>query len=87
MNCNINKNNIPIHLWDTLSKIPIIWYMLPPVNTLQELYDKYDERDLVENNLVYGEKYRYCQLKEVAHELSHMPCAWDIDEIADIMDR
>lgn len=53
MNCNINKNNIPSHLWDTLSKIPIIWYMLPPVNTLQELYDKYDERDLVENNLVY----------------------------------
>ena len=42
---------------------------------------------IVENNLVYGEKYRYCQLKELAHELSHMPCAWDIDEIADIMNR
>ena len=42
---------------------------------------------IIEENIVFGETKRYCQAQAIARELSHMPCACDIDEIADIMNR
>ena len=66
------------------------------LNTITALKDHCEENDgcencpfmiVVERKLVYGGKYKYCQLQALAKELSHMPCSWDIDEIADIMNR
>lgn len=65
------------------------------LNTMSNIKGYCDERigcegcpfQIVEKNMVYGEIKEYCQIQKLAHELFHCPCAWDIDEIADIMNR
>lgn len=65
------------------------------INTLETISKYCNDREgcegckfqIKELNMVYGEMSSYCQLKELGRMLSHMPCAWDIDEIANIMDR
>lgn len=66
--------------------------ILKAMTALKEHCEQQDGCDdcpfrIVEENRVFGEIKKYCQLQKIGVELSYLPCAWDIDEIANIMDR